>query len=204
MSFFLARGPHFPSVGVTTGQLGVNVRCRCLISFRPESERLNTSSRSSFVLFTRCDRRDILCFTRGSPVAVSGERPVRLSAGLLHLPVHQPLLARPAPPLAGRLLLVILVPRHPKKQKDVNGEEMRDLSPPPTFRNLGLQSNNCSNWTVIMAASEPGGLWLSSSLLSGEPVSDAVSRASDPGRSFYSPIKSQSWTKGAVLAVIRA
>lgn len=134
MSFFLARVPHFPSVGVTTGQLGVNVRCRCLISIRPELKRLNTRSsfRSSFVLLTRRDRRDILRLTPGSPVAVSGERPVRLSAGLLHLPVHQPLLARPAPPLAGRLLLVILVPRHPKKQRDVNGREMRDLfSLPP-------------------------------------------------------------------------
>lgn len=51
---------------------------------------------------------------RDSPVAVSGERTVRLSAGLLHLFVHEPLLAHPAPPLTGRLLLVILIPRQPE------------------------------------------------------------------------------------------
>ena len=65
-----------------------------------------------------CHRQTLCCvILHVSPVAVGQDQTVWLSAGLLALPAHQPLLACPAPPLAGRLLLIIIIPRQPEGDK---------------------------------------------------------------------------------------
>lgn len=51
------------------------------------------------------------------PVAVGHNQTLWLPTGILTLPAPHPLLARPAPPLAGRLLFIIIVPCQPEGVK---------------------------------------------------------------------------------------
>lgn len=114
---------------------------------------------------------------RASPVAVGHDGAVRLAAGLLALPAPQPLLTRPAPPLPGGLLLVVIVPEHAegseKKKSQMRGRKdifFSFLFPPslkPTFNpssspQLNLQVRNFKvndslNWTVITTVTRADG-----------------------------------------------
>lgn len=61
-------------------------------------------------------------------MAVGHEQTVWLSAVLLTLPVHQPLLASPAPPLTSCLLVIIIIPGHPGGDKDTIKNEDKQRS----------------------------------------------------------------------------
>lgn len=116
------------------------------------------------------DREAASC---ASPVAVGQDQAVRLSAGLLALLAHQPLLACPAPPLAGRLLLIVIIPRQPGGDKRRGGKKKTgqgdretlfktfDHSPSPlprlssSVRNFKV--NHSLNWTVIITVTKPAG-----------------------------------------------
>lgn len=100
-----------------------------------------------------------------SPVAVGHDQTVLLSAGLLTLPAHQPLLACPAPPLAGRLLLVVIIPCQPEGDERTEEERVRrttfNPSPPPfpqfSFTVRNFKVNDSLNWTVIITVTKLGG-----------------------------------------------
>lgn len=127
-----------------------------------------------------CHRETSCCFgLHVSPVAVGQDQTVWLSAGLLALPAHQPLLACPAPPLAGRLLLIIIIPCHPegdkgrkervRKQRDIFFVffffflfQLSTLHLLLPFLNLASWSdtskgNDSLNCTVIITVTEPRG-----------------------------------------------
>lgn len=167
-----------------------------------------------------------------SPVAVGHDQAVWLSAGLLTLPAHQPLLACPAPPLAGRFLLIVIVPRQPEGDKNKKKERVRkkriflfffktsnpsfsSALPQFSFTVRDFKGNDSLNWTVIIAVTEPGGFVDSFlfffSPLSSWPVSCATTNTSYRGCSFHELIKTQSgdmaWlrireSRGTVLVLV--
>lgn len=132
------------------------------------------------------------------PVAVGQNQTLLLSTGFLTLPAPQPLLARPAPPLARRLLLIIVVPCQPegvKWHKDVYFFSPVNFWPfifsyLPQFglKVRNFKVNNSSNWTVI--ATGGGFVWIFYSL--SWPVSYATTNTCYHGCSFHELIKTLS------------